>query len=238
MNIRILHMIDGAKAARGLTVIIDVFRAFSMEAYLTCCGAERIIPVGDVRLAFDYKEKHPDAILCGERKGIIIDGFDYGNSPSQIEHVDLKGKTVIHTTSAGTQGIANAVHADEILAGSLVSAKAIAEYIKHQNPDEVSLVCMGLEACSQTEEDNLCALYIQSLLEEQPLENMEQEIEKLKYTSGAKFFDPAQQTVFPKRDFELCTRLNTIPFVLRLKKDSAGGLSYMERVAVFDSASF
>ncbi len=34
MNIRILELIEGAKAARGLTVIIDVFRAMTVEAYV------------------------------------------------------------------------------------------------------------------------------------------------------------------------------------------------------------
>ena len=104
MDIRILHLVEGAKEAKGLTVIIDVFRAFTVETYLTRNNAAKIIPVSGVDFAFAYKEKHPDAILCGERKGIKIDGFDYGNSPSQIEHVDFTGKTVIHTTSAGTQG--------------------------------------------------------------------------------------------------------------------------------------
>jgi len=84
MNVQILHLIDGAKQARGLTVIIDVFRAFTVETYLSRNNAAKIIPVGDVQIAFDYREKHPDVILCGERKGIIIDGFDYGNSPSKL----------------------------------------------------------------------------------------------------------------------------------------------------------
>ena len=34
MNIKILHMVEGAKSATGITVIIDVFRAFTVEAYL------------------------------------------------------------------------------------------------------------------------------------------------------------------------------------------------------------
>lgn len=49
MNIKILHMIEGAKQATGLAVIIDVFRAFTVEAYLMNNGAEKIIPVGDMR---------------------------------------------------------------------------------------------------------------------------------------------------------------------------------------------
>lgn len=232
MKINVLHMVEGAKQAKGLTVIIDVFRAFTVETYLMRNHAARIIPVGDVQVAFEYREKHPDAILCGERHGIIIDGFDYGNSPAQIETVDFTGKTVIHTTSAGTQGVANALDADEIIGGNLVSANAIAEYIRQKNPKEVSLVCMGLMANKQTDEDNLAAEYIKSLLEGEPIADMPARIEKLKETSGAKFFKPELQHVFPQRDFELCTNVGSCPFVLRLKKDSDSEFAYMERVDV------
>ena len=72
MDVQILHLIDGAKKAKGLTVIIDVFRAFTVETYLSRNNAAKIIPVGDVQTAFDYRAKHPDAILCGERQGIMI----------------------------------------------------------------------------------------------------------------------------------------------------------------------
>jgi 2-phosphosulfolactate phosphatase len=145
--------------------------------------------------------------------------------------VDLTGKTVVHTTSAGTQGIANAIHADEIISGSLVNASAVAEYIRRKNPENVSLVCMGLNATTQTDEDNLCAEYIKSLLEGAPLPDIQERMAALQYTSGAKFFDPARQHIFPQRDFELCIRLNTVPFVLRVCKD-ADGLDYMERIDV------
>lgn len=218
MNIRILHMLEGAKAATGVAVIIDVFRAFSVEAYLMASGAKRILPVGDMQLAYDYKKEHPDALLVGERKGRILPGFDFGNSPSQLESADLTDRTVVHTTSAGTQGIANAKNADVILTGSLVNAAATAEYIRRNRFEDVSLVCMGLGATRRTAEDDLCALYIKSLLENRPME-LDAEIEKLKTTSGAKFFDPAQQDVFPERDFYLSTDVDRFPFVLKLEKD-------------------
>ncbi|MBR4864883.1 MAG: 2-phosphosulfolactate phosphatase [Oscillospiraceae bacterium] len=231
MDIKILHMVEGAKQARGIAVIIDVFRAFTVETYLMRNNAAKIIPVGDVEIARNFKKRHPDAILCGERKGIIIDGFDYGNCPTDLEKIDLTGKTVVHTTSAGTQGIANASNADEIITGSLVNASAVAEYIKRKNPKCVSLVCMGLMANKQTDEDNLCADYIKSLLENKPLEDIHERMAALKYTSGAKFFDPERQHIFPQRDFELCTNLNSVPFVLRLKKED-DGLNYMERIDI------
>lgn len=234
MKINILHLIEGAKAAKGLTVIIDVFRAFTMETYIARNHAARIIPVGDVQVALDYKKAHPDAVLCGERKGIKIDGFDHGNSPTQIENTDFSGKTVVHTTSAGTQGIVNATGADEIIAGNLVAAKAIADYIKYTNPEYVSLVCMGVWGMKQSDEDTLCGEYIKSLVEGKPLKDLEERIEKLKYTNGAQFFKPDLQHIFPERDFELCTRVNSFPFILRLKQDENGGLAYMERIDIAD----
>ena len=220
MNIRILQLVEGAQQARGLTVIIDVFRAFTVEAWLSQNHAAAIIPVGDIQTALDYRAKHPDALLCGERGGRKIEGFDFGNSPSAIEHADLTGKTVVHTTSAGTQGIANAIHAEEIIGGALVNASAIARYIRKQNPDEVSLVCMGLAGLEETQEDTLCARYIKSLLEDHPLADMDAEIEILKRTSGAKFFDPAQQDVFPEMDFHLSTQVDRFDFVLRYDRET------------------
>lgn len=235
MNIQILHLIEGARQATGLTVIIDVFRAFTVEAYLASSGAAKIIPVGDVQTAFAYKAEHPDAILCGERKGIIIDGFDYGNSPSQLQSADLRGKTVIHTTSAGTQGIVNAIHADEIIGGSMVCARAIAEYIKRANPETVSLVCMGLGGKTPTDEDTLCAEFIKHLVDGSPLPDLQRRIERLKETDGAKFFDPDKQSIFPEADFHMSVKKNIFPFILRLKKDPEGGPDYMERIVTMNT---
>jgi len=117
MQIRILHFADGARQAEGLTVVIDVFRAFSLACYLFQNGAKKIIPVGDMEEAYRLKSQHPEYILIGERNERKPEGFDYGNSPTQIEHISFAGKTLLHTTSAGTQGIVNARHAEEIQPG-------------------------------------------------------------------------------------------------------------------------
>jgi len=222
-------LVEGAKKAVGVAVIIDVFRAYSVECYLMQNGTQRLYPVADMQVAYDFKKDHPDAILVGERKGVILPGFDYGNCPADLEKVDFTGKTIVHTTSAGTQGIINAKNADVILGGCLLNAPAIAKYIKEQGFSDVSLVCMGLMAQRHTEEDTLCAEYIKSLLEEKPFD-LQSGIEGLKTTSGAKFFDPAQQNVFPKRDFELCTQPGKFDFVLRVEKDPDNGMDRIYKI--------
>ena len=230
MNIQILQLIDGARAARGMTVIIDVFRAFSVEIYLFAQGVDKIIPVGYADLAYCLKQENPQFILAGERHGRILEGFDMGNSPSENRSINVTGRTVVHTTSAGTQGIANAIYADEILGAGLVNARATAEYIRRSGAEDVSLVCMGYEALAPTEEDTLCARYIKSLLENKPLD-LPSEIEQLKYTSGAKFFDSKQNDVFPRDDFAMCTDLDRFDFVLKLVKPELG-IPYMTRQSV------
>lgn len=216
MNIRILQLIDGAKAASGTAVIIDVFRAFSLEAYLLAGGAKDIYPIGDAAVAYRMKKENPQAILAGERHGKILEGFDLGNAPSDAVKLDVKGKTVVHTTSAGTQGVANATGADEILGASLVNARATAQYLLRTGKTDISLVCMGWEGASETEEDTLCARYIKAILEgDEASLDMPAEIESLRFTSGAKFFDEKQNDVFPREDFFLCTACDRFDFAMR-----------------------
>lgn len=230
MDIKILQLIEGAREARGITVVIDVFRAFSLEAYLFDMGAATVIPVGDVDEAYRIKSENPDMILAGERHGKILPGFDTGNAPSLLSSLDIRGRTVVHTTSAGTQGIANAIYAKEILGASLVNARATAKYIRKSGAEDVSLVCMGLEAKAPTEEDTLCAEYIKSLLLGTDI-NMPREIESLKFTSGAKFFDRAQNDVFPEADFAMCTDVDRFNFVMRLERGEYG-CGYMRRIDI------
>lgn len=231
MEIHILNGKEGAKSARGLAVVIDVFRAFSVEAYFLAQGAVQVIALGDLNEAYNLQKQHPEYIYCGERHGIKCDGFDYGNSPSSFDGVDFTGKTIVHTTSAGTQGLLLAQKATEVLPGALVNAKAIATYIEQKNPHEVSLVAMGWEGTKVTEEDVLCAKYIESLLRHQPLKDINEQADALRYKEGKKFFDPAQQEVFPQADFPKCIAHDIFPFVIQTTKK--GSLFVNRRYEVY-----
>ena len=218
MDIRILQLIKGAREAKGLTVVIDVFRAFSLACYAFDLGVEKIIPVGDLEIAYELKKKNPDFILIGERNEKIMPGFNFGNSPTHILHQDFTGKTIIHTTSAGTQGIINAVNSTEILTGSFVNAKSIVNYIKLNNPDIVSLVCMGYSAKCPTDEDTYCAEYIRNELEGKNTD-FEGMVKRLKIGSGSRFFEHDKQNYSPETDFRLCTDLNRFDFVIKSFKE-------------------
>ncbi len=229
MQIEILQLLDGARQARGLTVVIDVFRAFSVACYASNGGVTRIYPVGDIEQAYRMKQENPDYILVGERHEKKPEGFDFGNSPSQLLAGDINGKVMVHTTSSGTQGIANATHADEIITGSFVNAGAIINYIEKRQPEKLSLVCMGYACSYPSDEDTFLAEYIKAKIEGTPFD-YESMVVKLKEGAGARFFAPEKQEWAPSADFDLCLDLNRFDFVLKVEKEN--GQNYLAKIDV------
>jgi len=142
---------------------------------------------------------------------------------------NLSGKTMVHTTSSGTQGIANANHADEILTGSFVNAQAIINYIRKQNPARVSLVCMGYSCQYPTDEDTLLAVYIKNELEGIP-NDFTAMVEQIRKGDGARFFAPEKQDWAPVADFDLCLSLNRFNFVLKVEHEN--DLNYLRKIDV------
>ncbi|HEY7640670.1 MAG TPA: 2-phosphosulfolactate phosphatase [Steroidobacteraceae bacterium] len=190
-EVQLADFVAGARAARGLAVIIDVFRASSVAAHACARGARAIVPVAEIAEARALKRLHPDWLLIGERHARPLPGFDCGNSPTELERLDLRDRTIIHTTHSGTQGLAAASRADEVITGALVNAAAIVRYIRSRAPQTVTLVRMGHEAVERCPEDDLCAELLQRRLAgEQP--ELADVRERLRGAASAqKFFDPA-----------------------------------------------
>lgn len=227
MKIEILEFVEGAKKARGIAVIIDVFRAFTTACYAFDSGASRVIATDDIGKAFILKKLYLNPVLAGERGEKKIEGFDMGNSPTEFISHDLHGKTVILTTTAGTNGLLAATSADMVITGSLVNAGVITRYIKSLDPSRVSLVAMGYRATQSAEEDLLCAEIIKS-----GLENKEgifvDRIKMLKEGSGKRFFDPANLDFSPPTDYFLCTMINRFDFILKGEKRADGNIDLMK----------
>jgi len=227
MKVEILEFVKGAREAKGVAVIIDVFRAFSVACYAIDAGAVKIIATAEVSEAFNLKKKYSNSVLVGERDEKKIEGFDFGNSPTEIIKADLTGKTVIQTTTAGTQGLINAYNADAILTGSIVNAGAIVQYIKSVDPENVSLVAMGYRATESAEEDLLCAEMISTELNNN-IFMPENRISNLKNGSGKRFFNPLNLDFSPPTDFFLCTMVNRFDFVLKATKRFDGNIDLMK----------
>lgn len=164
MTVFNFHPLDYAHLASGVVVVIDVLRAFTTAAHAFDAGAVKILPVAGVEEAIQLRESLPGSLIMGEVDGVKPAGFDFGNSPDQIRQHDLRGKTLIQRTSAGTQGIVCAEQADFIFAASFVVAKATAEHIRQLDPPEVTLIITGKSMGRDGDEDRACGEYLQALI--------------------------------------------------------------------------
>jgi 2-phosphosulfolactate phosphatase len=235
VQIDVVDHVAGAASARGIALVIDVFRAFTVAPHAMAAGASRILPVGAIEDALALRAVMPDAVLVGERHARRLPGFDAGNSPTEILAVGVKGRPVVHTTHAGTQGLVNATGADEVLAASLVNVSALVRYVRSRKPRHVTIVRMGHEARERCAEDDLCAEALVALFEGGMPPTTEQARDRLRDAPAAvKFFDPEADWA-PRTDFDYCTEVDRFDFVLRLRTGQDGRRE-LERVDVPGSA--
>ena len=159
-----------ASEARGVTIVIDVIRAFSVAAYAFGGGASGIWLVRTVQEAFALREHKPQALLAGEVGGQLIAGFDHNNSPAGIARAEVRGRLVIQRTGAGTQGAVDAVNATHLLCCGLVNARATAAYARTLAEQGPSIITLMPTAAPNEEndipaiEDDVCADYLEALL--------------------------------------------------------------------------
>jgi len=201
--------IDGARAATsGVVVVIDVIRAFTVSAFALAGGARECILVPTVDEAREVSAAIPHSVISAEVDGLPIPGIAISNSPTQINATDLRGRTLVQRTSAGTPAI-NAVREDlDIYAASLAVARSTAQACLLRRPDTVTLVASG-----DFPEDHACASYIEALIEgREP--NLAELLAPLYATERYKTFASGQWPGLPKTDLELSLTPDRFDFAM------------------------
>lgn len=217
MKINIIKSVNDAHLATWLAIVIDVFRAFSTQAYVFANGAKAIIPVLTLEEAYQLKRDNPNYILMWERWWLKPEWFDYSNSPSEIIWIDFTWKTIIHTTSNGTKWMIQATDAEQIITGSFVNAAAIINYILKNQIKEVSLISTSPEEDSENE-DLLLAYYIKDSLENTNT-NEEEIIQKARSTPAHSFL--LDEAWVPPSDIDLCLDYNKFNFIIQGVKNNS-----------------
>lgn len=137
--------VDKTRLQEQTVVVIDVLRATSTIVEALSNGARAVIPVATVEAARETAAGlDGDVIVCGERGGVAIDGFDLGNSPREFEPATVEGRTLVMTTSNGTDALLAAEPAAAVLVGSLLNASAAAAAAAQS--DDVLLLCAGRQS--------------------------------------------------------------------------------------------
>lgn len=153
------------KVVNKSAVVIDMLRATSVITTAMNNGCKKVIPVLTIDEALETaKNIKEDVILGGERKGLKINGFDFSNSPLEYSSDVICGKTLVMTTTNGTKAIRGSIGANNILIGSVLNAKAVAEKLLKLKNDVV-IVNAGTYGQFSID-DFICSGYIISCLKE------------------------------------------------------------------------
>ncbi|MBN1659858.1 MAG: 2-phosphosulfolactate phosphatase [Anaerolineae bacterium] len=211
-------LLEGARRARGLAVVIDVYRAFTSAAFMFHLGASEIILLTDPNDVLRLK-RDEGCLAVGEVDGRRVEGFDLGNSPAAVLAAGggtFAGRRVAQRTSAGVLGaVAAARGADAVLLGSYVTASATARYVRALSPppEFVSLVAMGAGGLARSPEDEACAAYLAHLLAGEAYDHLAA-IEEIATHEATSKFLRGDQPHYPREDPLYCLQRDLFDFVL------------------------
>lgn len=147
----------------GIVVVIDILRATSAMVTAFEHGVRSIIPVGTIEEARNYIGRD-DYIAAAERNGEVVEGFSVGNSPIAFAQMDLKGKTIVMTTTNGTRAINLASGAKKVVIGSFLNLTALTDWLVKQN-ENVLLLCSGWKDKFNLEDSVFAGAVMERLLE-------------------------------------------------------------------------
>jgi 2-phosphosulfolactate phosphatase len=223
MTVDIVSLLEGARRARGIAVIIDVYRAMTTTVVALARGATGVVMTPDIEAARRLREEGRGEVLAGEVDGKPIPGFDFGNSPFELSKADLRGKRLILSTRAGTAGVLAAAEAGatRIFTGAFINARATADAIRLLSPDHVTLVAMGWNADTRTDEDEICAIYLRNLIEGRDTDPTAVKALVLAGRESRKFGDPSSPW-FHREDRDAALDIDRLNFAVEVRRD--GGL--------------
>ncbi|MGD2035602.1 MAG: 2-phosphosulfolactate phosphatase [Bacteroidales bacterium] len=131
---------DSFRNDEAIVVVVDILRATSAICTAFMNGARRIIPVGTLEEAKDYKNR--GYMVAAERDGIVRDFADFGNSPYNFTPERVKDKEIVYSTTNGTNTIMMASHSHEVLIGAYLNHKALVDHIINKKHD-LLILCAG-----------------------------------------------------------------------------------------------
>jgi 2-phosphosulfolactate phosphatase len=130
-------------AAAPTGVVIDVIRATSTICQALASGYERVLCAAEVEDARALQDDPAAVTLGGERLGVMIDGFDLGNSPR--EFLQARTPTLAMSTTNGTRAIvAAATRCERVVIGSLLNLAAVTEAAAAHDED-IAIFCAGVK---------------------------------------------------------------------------------------------
>lgn len=240
-------------------IILDVLRATTTMTVALANGAKEIIPTENIATAVRVAKGSKNSLLCGERNGKVVDGFNLGNSPLEYTQEAVKDKALIFSTTNGTLAIIKSKFAKTCVLCSFINISAIVDYVNSIDED-FTIICSGKlnDFCL---EDAVCAgMLLTKLNEGRNLEMKDSEIAAMNLCNDLAMLlnVPSQEKILRlfnlsehgkyltqlgfEKDLELSSKIDSYPFipifrngVIRLKEQFEGETnqkSKMKRVNI------
>lgn len=148
--------IDASAVQHGTVVVIDVLRATSTMVEALANGARAIYPTSGAEDAIKLATSlgREDMLLCGERRGLMIEGYDLGNSPREFTPERVSGRPLVMNTTNGTRAFLAVAGAERVVAASFLNLAAVVDAVA--DAESLVLVCAGREGRFSLD-DAVCA---------------------------------------------------------------------------------
>ena len=124
-------------------VVVDVLRATSTITQALAAGYSRVLCCAEIEEARELAEREGPAKLAGERRLEHIEGFDFGNSPRELEKEPGAGTLILTTTNGTRLLVAAAERYERVYVGSLLNLDAVATAARESGED-VAVLCAGV----------------------------------------------------------------------------------------------
>lgn len=172
-DVRVSLLPDLAKAERlagSVAVVIDVLRATTSIVHAFAAGCATIHPCESVDAAQQLAGflSAAKVKLAGERGGLPIEGFDFGNSPKQFTGRVCKGTALVLTTTNGTRAILRAAPAARTLIAAFANFSAVCEQLRHDKRP-ISILCAGNDGDAALEDTLLAGALVEFLRDQGPI---------------------------------------------------------------------
>jgi 2-phosphosulfolactate phosphatase len=132
----------GEPLPRGAAaVIVDVLRATTTLTTALENGAAGVLPAAGPEEAFALRRSHPAALVCGERDGRKVPGFDLGNSPFEYGPGTVAGRTLVFASTNGSGAMRRARGARRRVLAAFVNASAVVTALATER--RIVIVCAG-----------------------------------------------------------------------------------------------
>ena len=214
--------VEGARSARGVAVVIDVLRAFTVSAYALGGGARECRLVETVEAALELSKRIPGSLVSCEVDGLPVPGIPVSNSPSMVRALDLHDRVLVQRTTSGVQAALAATGCEHVVPGALVVASATAGLVRSLRPRVVTLVATA--APLGHPEDRACADLREALLRGRPAPPRADLLAPLRASDRYRRLRAGAQPGFPASDLDLALATDVFDFALTAERGPAGDL--------------